>query len=58
MTNLDANSLANKLVAITKDPLTYKTTGTSLQIFMNGQMIKEIPIGTNVVQSSQSSTWR
>ena len=56
--SLITSDLATKLEGLIADPVTYKRNGDKLEIIVKGQVIGEIPLGSGIVQSRQSSTWR
>jgi len=56
--NITPDSLIKKFDYITKDRFTYKDLGNKVQILYDGNVVREIPLGSGQVISSQSSTWR
>ena len=52
------DSLVKKLEAATKDRTTYKMAGDIMQVFLDGMLIRQIPLGSGQVISSQSTTYR
>ena len=52
------DSLVKKLEAATKDRTTYKMAGDTMQVFLDGMLIRQIPLGSGQIISSQSTTYR
>lgn len=52
------DSLIKKLLEATKDSMTYKTNGSKIEVYLDGKLIREIPLGSGQIIASQSSTYR
>jgi len=56
--NITPDSLTKKLDAATKDRVTHKVVGNKMQILFDGNVVREIPLGSGQIISSQTSTFR